>query len=148
MLIHINCLTPYCTSKINTQTSPFYISFGFHRILLKFFRLTFDWKTPLGYLIAVLLELASTTFASFIILPIVCLVIGSCHLITSFIRTITKNDFHILNDRISNEVHLGMNAQICSFMRDFSEIKQLNSTFLSYKYVELAIYIKSLVDLF
>lgn len=92
-------------------------------------RLPFNEQTPFGYLIALLYGFLTILSTVFCILPIVCFVIGSNLLITSFIKDITKNDFPILRDKISNGYHNELNAQFCGFMRNFSEIKQLSGDF-------------------
>lgn len=90
------------------------------------FRTPFSWKTPVGYLVLLLAIFSSVLSMAFCTHPIACFAIGSYLLVTSFVKDIKNNDFRILTDKISNKNHLGMSAQLCSFMKDFSEIKQLS----------------------
>lgn len=89
-------------------------------------RLPFNWRTPFGYSIAILLEWAAVLSITYSILPIMCFAIGSFYLATSFIQSITASDFRILEEKISNGMHLGLSGQFCSFMQEFSTIKQLS----------------------
>lgn len=95
-------------------------------ITIFFFRTPFNWKTPFGYLILLSFVCSSVLSMAFCMLPIACFVIGSYLLMISIIKDITKNDFRILSDGISNENFLGMSRQFCSLMQKFSQLKQLS----------------------
>lgn len=95
-------------------------------------RMPFNWKTPFGYLIALLSETAAMLSAHFMILPIVCFVVGSYCLSISIFKDITKSDFHILSDKISNGNHIEMNELMYNFMQKFSQVKQLSWFILSF----------------
>lgn len=93
----------------------------------------FNWKTPLGYLIAISLEFAgayvSTTFAT-ILYP---LFIGSCFLVKTCVEDITS-DLHPLNvdDKIAwRKKHAeAMKVILCNAVQHHSDMKQLSKSCL------------------
>lgn len=108
-----------------------------------FTRLPFDWRTPLGYLIAFFFIYASAIVGFMCIIPTICLAISSCWLACSFIDDIAT-DLKEMNalmkqssspsSSASNQMEI--NQLLRSAMFDVSSIKELSEIF-SYTYKSL-----------
>lgn len=91
-------------------------------------RLPFNWKTPLGYSLA-LLGFFTAMYATLLSnCPIVPSVISSCWLIITFITDI-KNELSQLNATVTRKVNQRkFKKRLCVIIQQFSVIKQLSES--------------------
>lgn len=102
-----------------------------------FFRLPFNWKCPVGYLIIASFEYLEVLFACEIVCLVLCFLIGSCYLLESFINDIS-NEICSLNAEgqktKSNGNKLAINERtiLCNAVQHHSDLKQLSATIAWY----------------
>lgn len=88
-------------------------------------RLPYDWKTPFGYLVTVVVFLSASTFGGFLgVTATVCLSIGFSWLLIAFADSIV-NDVIKLN--ATNGKYAEMKKLLKSIVEDLSDMKQLSS---------------------
>lgn len=91
-------------------------------------RLPFNWKTPLGYVIALFMQVIGTYYTSAGGVPIACSVIGCCLLLKTFVEDITRdlahfeanNTFHDFKSQSKILKHLKY------LVKSFTMVKQLS----------------------
>lgn len=107
-------------SKLNQFHSKFYF-------ISLLFRLPFDWKTPFGYLIALLAEFATVHSSSFLFSPVASFFIGSAWLLICFIQDITSDlaDLNVITTSIQSLTE--MKKRLCYIVGFYSDKKQLNA---------------------
>lgn len=89
-------------------------------------RLPFNWKTPHGYLIALFLEsIASFTVGS-IIVPPICIVIGSCFLVSSFVNDMAVKMPKLDVKKRPNGKSQEIKKHFCNIIGNISDAKQLS----------------------
>lgn len=94
---------------------------------VRFFRVPFDWRNPIGYLIVVCILLAGT-YATFIcVMPIVVFLIGCCWLFIAFVKDIS-NDLPLLNEfkTCDRQIQQQRIEAFCNIIELFSDAKQLS----------------------
>lgn len=84
----------------------------------------FNWKTPLGYAAAFIVECVSTFAVAYSILPSLCLSLGSYLLVGAGIQAIS-NDFRILCERASNGNAKALKNPFSNMIKNIAEMKQL-----------------------
>lgn len=87
----------------------------------------FNWKTPLGYLIALLFECISSYYAALFLVPLLCFLFGSCFLLRSFVKDIT-NDLSLLNACTTSakpKNKSGTNKNLTNTKRNDEKIEQI-----------------------
>lgn len=89
-------------------------------------RLPFDWKTPHGYLIALILESIVSFTAGSIVVPPVCFVIGACLLITTFVNNIAAEVPHLNVNKRSDGKNQALKSHFCNVIRDIADAKQFS----------------------
>lgn len=89
------------------------------------FRMPFDWRTPLGYLIVLALESFVVSSIGFTNMPLICFIVGSCWLINSLVKDIA-NDLIDFNVSKKNEVRMKAKENLCYIVQNFADIKQLS----------------------
>lgn len=89
------------------------------------FRMPFDWRTPLGYLIVLALESFVVSSIGFTNMPLICFIVGSCWLINSLVKDIA-NDLIDFNVSKKNEVRMKAKENLCHIVQNFADIKQLS----------------------
>lgn len=92
-----------------------------------FFRLTFNWRTPLGYTVAMILYSFATYGTTCGIVPFVCFFIGSCELFIALIKDIT-NDVIALSELRKKSHKAKMKKLFGSIIDAFSNVKQFSIT--------------------
>lgn len=108
---------------ITDELSNFVIQIGSK---LFYCRLPFNWRTPHGYLIALIFEsIASFTVGSFVVPPI-CFFIGSCFLITSFVNDITVKIAHLHVNKRSEGRNQRIEEDLINIIDDISEVNELS----------------------
>lgn len=92
-----------------------------------FSRLPFDWKTPLGYFIAMVIFAEVTFYILCCGVIGVCLLVGSCWLIQAVVQDISQdqNDFNVSKKKW-NQNRMEMKITFNNFIDDFSHAKQLS----------------------
>lgn len=88
-----------------------------------FFRLPFNWRTPIGYSVAFLLPLISTFAIDYSILPTACFTIGSYLLIRAVLKII-RNKIQISCGAIKNDKE--MKEFFVDVITDISDVKELS----------------------
>lgn len=91
-------------------------------------RLPFDWKTPLGYSIALVLQAIGTYCTSVCGVPSLCSMIGCCCLLATFVEDIT-NDLANFETNDMFEASLHRNEIVEHFknaVKSFVAVKQLS----------------------
>lgn len=95
--------------------------------LIHLCRLPFNWKTPIGYLIALSAEYASVHSALFGFTPVTSFFVGSAFLTTCFVRDI-ENELPQLNVIArSTRSRKKMMERFCYIVRFHSDAKQLSA---------------------
>lgn len=95
-------------------------------------RMPFNSNTPLGFLITLLLECTFAYFALLFMIPVLCILFGSCYLLKSFAEDIST-DLKLLNvtktttDSDGNTIKI--QEIICNATQSHSELKQLKMSF-------------------
>lgn len=114
----ISCLKAKQKSK--NQLRKFVIQFGSN------YRLPVDWKTPHGYAIAFVVELCGSFYTTYIVVPYLCLAIGSLSIINAFVKDIS-NDLSMLNvTKGTDENHSKIKERFCDIIQRFSDAKELS----------------------
>lgn len=111
----------FCISflTISLHISPLFISHRPH------YRLPFNWRTPLGYLVAELSEMVSIVSIVHIFTPTMGFYVGSCWLFIIFVRDITK-DLQLLNvGSASERNYKKMSERFGHAIQLHSDLKQL-----------------------
>lgn len=95
-------------------------------------RLPYDWRTPFGYLIILVVQGISTLFTVTTVTPIIGSIVVSCWLFASFIEDIT-NDLSALsvNGSTRTSTHkitdsAALKEQFCNIIQNHSDIKELS----------------------
>lgn len=94
------------------------------------FSLPFDWKTPIGYSLAIFSFCIATYVLTSGIVPIVCFFIGSSELFMSFNRDLTSDvkQLNKLGRRSTNdENHREIQQFFVNIVVNFSTLKQLSA---------------------
>lgn len=91
-------------------------------------RLPFSLKTPIGYGIALSIEIIAETATIYTVTSLLCLSIGSIWIIKSFVNNITNNLQQLKMDKKSTEFknHSKLKRHFCEIVQDFSDAKQLS----------------------
>lgn len=85
-----------------------------------------DWRTPYGYVIAFMVEVFGSFYATYIVVPYLCLAISSLSIINAFIKDIA-NDLPMLNvTKASDKNHKKINERFCDIVQRFSNAKELS----------------------
>lgn len=97
-------------------------------------RFPFDWKTPYGYPVAVLIEGASGTCAIFCYVTVACFLIESCLLVISMLKDIA-NDLAGLHFIRSKNATVQFEHRFFSLFSSYSDVKQLSNTVLYIQHI-------------
>lgn len=100
------------------------ISDLFLQILGSIFRYPFEWRTPIGYLIALLSQSASSFAILYSICPLICFIVGTCWLLIgcsedisnelpylNTVKTPRRNGYVELKEHICSIAKLSVNAK-------------------------------------
>lgn len=96
------------------------------------FRLPFNWRTPLGYLMALILQAASTYVTLLSVSPSIILLVGSCWILILFIHDITNDLSKLSAIKHDQLLSSGKNTngkikrRFCKIVRNFSDVKELS----------------------
>lgn len=102
-----------------------------------YIRLPFNWKTPLGYLIAQLAQTLAAYFTLVCLASVLCFLVGSCWLFITFIEDITQNLFVWNNDKTANRNHEDRLKCYCNIIQSYVDVNQLSTEenlVVSFKY--------------
>lgn len=100
----------------------------------------FDWKTPCGYIIVAGMKLAASFSATYIATVFMCLLIGSCWTIKSYIKATTYSVSMLKVGKLSSESSEECKKRISIIAQNFEKAKQLSQK-LSIKW-KLSVYLK------
>lgn len=89
-------------------------------------RLPFNWRTPFGYLMALICETCAFICMVCMGSPCVGIFIGSCWLLTAFMKDITYDLSNLSADVKLKRSKQKINAQFTSIVQDFSDAIQLS----------------------
>lgn len=90
-----------------------------------FIRFPFDWRTVIGYLIALLSQCAALLSILISFIPIICILIGSCWLSIVFVKDLINELAH-LNTAKSKRNHPEIRAHFCQIVQSYADAKQLS----------------------
>lgn len=115
-----------------------YNLYWFYRLVC---RLPFNWKTPVGYPIALIYQIVLAYPSFFHLAPILSFAIGLVRIFIAMIDDIS-NDLHRLNEmsqQISKTTknHQQMKTLFAKIINDFSDVKQLSWIFFKYQWLEM-----------
>lgn len=86
----------------------------------------FDWRTPLGYSIALVSESLASYSMVFMGGPSACFFVGSCSLIMGFVKNITNDLSSLSVSAISKKNQKKkLKLRFYNILQDFSDAKQL-----------------------
>lgn len=109
--------------KNRTNTSKFI----YYAIFVSISRLPFNWRAPIGYLIALLIESIDTVCSDFSGLPVACFLFQTCQLFQAFVEDIS-NDVSLLDLEFCSSEAKGpeMIQKFNSIIHNFAIVKQLS----------------------
>lgn len=101
------------------------------------FRLPYNWKTPITYLLTLLIECANAYFLTINIVPVLCFFMGSCALLITFVEDITMDlallDFAKIeakstSSKAKEEIKPKIATEhFCNIIERLSDTKQLST---------------------
>lgn len=95
-----------------------------------FTRLPFNWKTPFGYLIALMMQAVASYFTLLSTASTLCLLVGLCLLFIAFVEDLA-NDLNALSiTEIPNKKHEKLMEDFHNSMQHYSQVKELRAEFL------------------
>lgn len=125
-------VTPLLVTFIN------YVILGMGNESFRFdgtFWFPFDPNEPIGFFMALLFQCV-TIFADFCFYrPIVCILIGSCWSIITFLRDIARDLSHLSKEKIENLQRQELTERFCNFVRFHADVQELSvdTFFLSHE---------------
>lgn len=90
------------------------------------YRIPVDSKTPFGYAIAFCVELLGSFFTSYIVIPYLCLAIGSLWVIRSFVKDIANDLPNLDVSKVTAASTKKVTECFCAIAQGLSEAKQLS----------------------
>lgn len=88
----------------------------------------FDPNQPVGFFVALLFECVSV-FAEFCFFrPIICILIGSCWSIMTFLKDTARDISHLRKEKISNSSELELTERFHNFVRFHADVEELSVT--------------------
>lgn len=90
------------------------------------FWLPFDANTPLGFCVASTFEGASVFATAFLVRPIICLFIGTCWSVESFLKDIGRDISHLRKRKIANLNKQKITERFCNFVRCHIDVEELS----------------------
>lgn len=90
--------------------------------------LPFDANRPIGFFMAVLFQCAAVFTVLSFVTPIICIYIGSCWSIATFIKDITRDIAHLKRRKILNLSKQKLIVRLCNFVRFHAEVEELRDT--------------------
>ena len=100
-------------------------------VFFLFWRLPFNWKTPLGYLIALLIQCIETTCDDFSGLPVACFLFQSCQLFEAFVEDIARDVSLLDIEFCSSEANRHQATEnFVNVLRNFTTVKQLSDAMI------------------
>lgn len=119
-MTHLNCLSLFGRNSVKfslphilTSNSPL--------------RFPFDWKNPLGYLVAVILQYVAISYCLVFVFDVAFFGIGYCLCFTSIITKIVKKDLKIINENAASDTNRWLTINlIIEFIQSHSSLKRLD----------------------
>lgn len=106
-----------------------FFCFAMAAIILSFYRIPFNWKTPAGYAVASLVECAGTYSLCLVCLQCHYLYTTSCWGLTYLVKGITNDVPNLTMDSLSvAENRQKFRKLFCAIARRISDVKQLSKT--------------------
>lgn len=93
-------------------------------------RMPFNWKTPFGYCITMLIQSTDVYYSGLCGLPIVCFLIGGCYLLKTIVNDITNDLFRLNTVQKSEKDRINTKILFCNIIQNFSDTKQLSKIYL------------------
>lgn len=94
-------------------------------LLFFFLRMPFNWKAPLGYVAAMLIQTIDVYYTGLCGLPIGCFLFGGCILLKTIIVDITNDLSKLGIVQNSEQDRIDMKLVFCDIIHDFSQAKRL-----------------------
>lgn len=85
---------------------------------------SFDWKTPLGYIVAWFFQCTGATSAHLAIVPVSILIVASSWLFVTIADEMTQELAAFNNDVKKPHGHVGMKRQFCEIIQIHSDAKE------------------------
>ena len=125
-----NIIQSYCNSIIKVLSINQLKSFIF---LISY---PFDWKTPLGYVVCVFIQVITLIAAIDLYVSVVVLTIGFCMLIADFASDIKEklrqfNRILISSDELTTDDRIVLKKRLSEFIEFHSEARELSAKFNS-----------------
>lgn len=98
-------------------------------IIIVFFytRLPFNWRTPLGYAIALSVQGLAAYFTLVSISTVVCFLVGSCWLFISFIKEVSEDLCVLYDDKSAKRNHADLSKYYSNIIQTYADVKQLST---------------------
>lgn len=104
---------------------PSFACFVNFNIFFYCLRFPFDWKTPVGYCLAFVIECAAAFSVCSSLIPMICFHAGSCWLFVSFVND-TIIILSLFNLNVSNENHDRVKERFFNIIKLQSVLKELS----------------------
>lgn len=91
-----------------------------------FFRFPFNWKTPLGYLIAFLIEYVAMCAEVCTFIPLLSFFIGTCWVVAAFAKDLTDQLTHLNYHGQTNQSHAELKGNFNKILQLYSDARQLS----------------------
>lgn len=89
----------------------------------------FNWKTPLGYVIALMTQGVASYFTLLSTASTLCLLVGICLLLIAFVEDLA-NDLNVLSiSELPNDRHSKLLEDFRNSMQLYSQVKQLSADY-------------------
>lgn len=96
-------------------------------LILSFCRTPFNWRSPIGYTIAFLIETIATSLTCLVSAPYHYLITGSCYGLAYLVKNITNEVHELKMDDISlNDNRKKFKVTFCRIVERISAVKQLS----------------------
>lgn len=90
-----------------------------------FWRLPFNWRTPFGYLLAMISEGVGIIYTLHTVATIICYMAASCRSFVAILKDI-ENDVPLLSvGGMSDHSHMLTEKRLCKIIQLYSDLKQL-----------------------
>lgn len=96
-----------------------------------FSRMPFNWRTPLGYLIAYVSESSAIYSALFCATPIICFLFGLCLFCVSMVKDLSADLSLSIVGGTSKPNRDQLKKSFCQIVQSFVDVKQLSHDFIS-----------------
>lgn len=121
-----------CSSAILSPLSIISVNYFVYDLGVESFRfegtfwLPFDANTPSGFCVASIFECASIYATACFVRPVICLFIGTCWSVESFLKDIGRDISHLRKRKIANLNKQKITERFCNFVRCHIDVEELS----------------------